>query len=417
MNIVLGKSGHKNLAVDIDTLLVTRMLIQADSGGGKTWLMRVLAEQFFGKVQVIIIDPEGEFATLREKYGYVLVGKGGETPADTRSAALLAHRLLELKASAVCDIYEMKSQQRHTWVRLFLEAMIDAPKNLWHPCVVIVDEAHIFCPEKGKGESEASQSMVDLCTRGRKRGYCAIFATQRLSVLNKDASGMLLNRLIGPTFESGNVERAIKELNVAKDEVEQFRTEIKTLDPGHFYAFGRAVSKERVLFTVGHVQTTHAEVGSKHSLEPPPPPDNIAKLLPKLSDLPKAAEEKAKTEAELRKELREVKAQLRNQPTAPSAEQEKRLQSSQRDVELQQGAIRFLEGRVSDLEAYAGSLRNYVTQKDNVINELMRVGKQFNDGFSRVFNRLTIEPLTMPPQPAKEKFRPGKFNRKEPYVR
>jgi hypothetical protein len=177
--IVIGKADGKDVVVDLTTLLPTRLLLQAGSGGGKSWAIRVLAEQFFGKVQVIIVDPEGEFATLREKYPYVLVGKGGETPADPRSAALVAHRLLELQASAVCDLYDLKSHLRHSWVKTFLDALIEAPKELRTPCVVVVDEAHMFCPEKG--ESEAYGSMVDLCTRGRKRGLCAVFATQRLA--------------------------------------------------------------------------------------------------------------------------------------------------------------------------------------------------------------------------------------------
>src|SRR3982074_607486 len=105
--IVIGHSDGHNLGFDLDILLTTRALIQANSGGGKSYLLRRLCEQLFGKVQVIVIDPEGEFATLREKSGYVLVGKGGDTPADVRSADLLARRLLELNASAVCDIYDM----------------------------------------------------------------------------------------------------------------------------------------------------------------------------------------------------------------------------------------------------------------------------------------------------------------------
>jgi hypothetical protein len=95
-----------------------------------------------------------------------VVGKGGETPADTRTAADVAEKLLELKASAICDLYEMKSAERHVWVAKFLDAMIEAPKKLWHPVIVIVDEAHLFCPEKGAGDSEAKQSMIDLTTRG-----------------------------------------------------------------------------------------------------------------------------------------------------------------------------------------------------------------------------------------------------------
>lgn len=155
--IVLGQAGGHAARLDVDKLLRSRMLIQANSGKGKSWLLRRIAEQLFGKVQVILVDAEGEFPTLREKYAYVLVGKGGETPADPRSAALVAHTLLKLRACAVCDLYEMKPYARHEWVQKFCDALIDAPKELWHPCVVIVDEAHTFCPEKGSGESVAAE--------------------------------------------------------------------------------------------------------------------------------------------------------------------------------------------------------------------------------------------------------------------
>lgn len=148
--------------MDLNELLRTRLLLQANSGGGKSWLLRRLAEELFGRVPIFIIDPEGEFSTLREKFDYVLVGPGGETPADPRSAAVVAEKLIDLKVSAVCDIYELKPPDRHRWVRLFLEALIDAPKSLWHPRIVVVDEAHIFAPERGMGESEASGAMVDL---------------------------------------------------------------------------------------------------------------------------------------------------------------------------------------------------------------------------------------------------------------
>src|SRR5271167_3447181 len=100
--IIIGKADGKPIGFDIKTLIHTRLLIQANSGGGKSWVLRVIAEQAFGKVQAIILDREGEFSTLRSNFDYVLAGKGGETPADPRSAHLLAMRLLELNANAVC---------------------------------------------------------------------------------------------------------------------------------------------------------------------------------------------------------------------------------------------------------------------------------------------------------------------------
>jgi len=309
--VAIGKHENKTVSLDVDSLLATRLLVQANSGKGKSHLLRRIAEQLFGKIQVIIIDPEGEFATLREKYGYVLVGKGGETPADPRSAALVAHKLLELRASAVCDLYEMKPATRHEWVKKFLDAMIDAPKNLWHPCVVIVDEAHVFCPEKGAGESEASDAMIGLATRGRKRGFACVFATQRLGKLRKDAAAELLNIMVGGTFIDIDRKRAADALGVYGADLHKFFDEIKVMERGYFFALGPAISVDRVLVHVGEVETTHPEAGSaKHGAEPPPPPEAIAKLLPKLADLPKTAEEKARTEAEYKTQIRSLKAQL-----------------------------------------------------------------------------------------------------------
>ncbi len=107
--ITIGETAGKPVKIDLTTLLSTRLLLQANSGGGKSWALRRLVEQAFGHIQIIIIDPEGEFSTLREQYGFVLVGQGGETPVDVRTAREVAEKLLELNASAVCDIYELKA--------------------------------------------------------------------------------------------------------------------------------------------------------------------------------------------------------------------------------------------------------------------------------------------------------------------
>jgi DNA helicase HerA-like ATPase len=56
--------------VDLDRLLDTRLLVQANSGAGKSWGLRRILEQTHGAVQQFVIDPEGEFPTLREKFDY-----------------------------------------------------------------------------------------------------------------------------------------------------------------------------------------------------------------------------------------------------------------------------------------------------------------------------------------------------------
>ena len=349
-NVNLGHAGRKPIVLDLSTFLRTRLLVTANSGGGKSWLLRRIAEQLFGKIQVILIDPEGEFPSLREKYAYVLVGPGGETPADVRSAPLVARKLLELKASAVCDLFEMKARDRHTWVRLFLDSLIDAPKTLWHPLVVIVDEAQMFAPEKGQGESEASEAMKSLASRGRKRGFGPILATQRLSRLDKNVSALMLNRLIGQHFEDVDVDRALDLLSIAgKTARLEAAQEMRLFEPGTFYAFGRALCLERTLFRVGPIETTHPDVGAEvQAPAPPPAPEKVKKLLPALADLPKQAEDQAKDMTTARRRIAELEGQLRARPVQIEPKVERVVERVEIPI-LKAGDVERLEKAVATM--------------------------------------------------------------------
>jgi len=283
---------------DLDVLLNTRMLIQANSGSGKSWLLRRLLEQTSGRVQQLVVDPEGEFATLRERFDYVLAAKtGGDTLAHPRAAKLLAERLLELGVSAVLDIYELKAHERVSFVKLFLEALVDAPKRLWHPVLVVLDEAHVFAPEKGSAES--LQAVIDLATRGRKRGYCLVQATQRLSKLHKDAAAEMNNKLIGRSALDVDMERAGDELGLTK----AGRQVLRDLDAGEFFAFGPALTRTVTRVRVGPVVTSHPKAGSKLAGVVPPPTEKVKAVLSKLADLPVEAEQRERSVQELRQEI------------------------------------------------------------------------------------------------------------------
>jgi hypothetical protein len=292
--------------IDVPQLIKSRLLVQANSGGGKSYTLRRLCEQTFGLVQHIIIDPEGEFYTLRENHDYALFGKGGDGPADLKSAPLLARRLLELGLSAVVDISEL-GVRRPAFVKVFLEALVAAPRALWHPVLVVLDEAHAFCPEKGRGESASTAAVIDLMTVGRKRGFCGVLATQRVSKLNKDAAAECNNKLIGRCTLDVDRKRAGEELGFSdRDNV----LSLRDLEAGEFFAYGPALSKTITKFRVGKVSTTHPEAGA---IAPPPAPPRakVKKLLEELANLPREAEEEAKTVAELQQEVRKLKAELR----------------------------------------------------------------------------------------------------------
>lgn len=290
---------------DLDILVNTKLLIQANSGGGKSWALRRVLEQTHGAVQQLVIDPEGEFSTLRQRFDYVLAARqGGDTLADPRTAKLLAERLLELGVSAVLDIYELKAHERIRFVRLFCEALVDAPKALWHPVLVVLDEAHVYAPQVG--EAESAGAVKDLATRGRKRGFCLVPATQRLSKLHKDVAAECNNKLIGRTALDVDMDRAGDELGFTK----AARQDLRSLEAGEFFAYGPALSRLVVKVRVGSVQTEHPRAGGTRQAVAPAPSARVLAILSKLADLPAEADERAKTLEDLKRENATLKRDL-----------------------------------------------------------------------------------------------------------
>lgn len=304
---IIGRSTEgRDVRINVERLIETRAIVMSRSGGGKSFTLRRLLEQTHGQVQQIVIDVEAEFFTLREKFDYVLAGGAeGDCPADTRSAAMLARKLLELRVSAIIDIYELKSHERIKFVRLFLESLIEAPKSLWHPCLIVIDEAQLFAPESTKCES--TQAVIDLMTRGRKRGFAGVLATQRPASLSKDASAQAINKLIGGFSQDIDVERAAKDLGFFKRES---RAELQTLSPGSFFAVGPALCENVTEIKVGPVVTTHPRAGQR-AMAPPPPREAVKKVLASLADLPAEAEKELQTIEELRAEVRKLQAEAR----------------------------------------------------------------------------------------------------------
>jgi hypothetical protein len=308
---ILGDASGRPVHVDVQRLITTRLLVQSNSGGGKSWAVRRLLEQTHGHAQQIVLDSEGEFFTLRERHDFVLAGRGGDCQAHPKSAATLARKLLELCVSAVIDLSELPHQDsmRHidrvTFVANFCRGMLDAPRELWHPTLVVLDEAHRFCPE---GEPSASAAAVaDLASAGRKRAFAVVLATQRISKLSKSAAAECNNRLVGRTGLDVDQRRASDELGFTTREA---RLSLRSMTPGTFHVFGPAFDVTGVeLVRIGEVKTTHPEPGGK---PPPvaPPRGKVVHLLAKLAAVPEQAEEESRTIEATQAELRKAKGEL-----------------------------------------------------------------------------------------------------------
>ncbi len=307
--------------VDLDKLIAGRLLLCANSGGGKSRTLRRLLESTFGQVPHHVIDPEGEFHTLRDAgYDYILAGKGYDCPTEPAHAQHLARKMLELGTSVVLDLYELEPQQRIDFVAGYVRGLIDAPKHLWQRALIVVDEAHTFCPEKGEEDGrdvkECRSAVISLMSLGRKRGFCGVLATQRLAKLAKSAAAEANNVLIGRARQDVDADRALKALG-ARVADHDLRQQIRSLKPGHFFASGPALGDEVVEIHVGDVRSAHPEAGAQKA-PASPPPATIKRVLAQLADLPQQAEAELRTVDELRARVRELEAAAGDQlPPAP----------------------------------------------------------------------------------------------------
>lgn len=262
-NTVGGRTA--SAMMDVEELLGTRLLIQGNSGSGKSHLLRRLLEQSAEHVQQGVIDPEGDFTSLADKFGHVVID-ANRPAADLQHVAV---RVRQKRVSFVLDLSALEVDQQMIAAGTFLNALFDMDREFWYPMLVAVDEAQLFAPAAAGDASEEARrvslgAMTNLMCRGRKRGLAGIIATQRLAKLAKNVAAEASNFLMGRTFLDIDMRRAADLLGMEPRQAEAFRD----LERGQFVALGPALSRRPISVTVGPVLTEAR--GSTPKLTPLP---------------------------------------------------------------------------------------------------------------------------------------------------
>ncbi len=253
VGIDLGTNATNETArLDLEELLSTRLLVQGNSGSGKSHLLRRLLEQSAPHVQQAIIDPEGDFVTLAEAFGHVVVD-AERSPAEL---ARIADRIRRHRASVVLTLEGLDAEDQMRAAAAFLNGLFDADRDVWYPMLVAVDEAQLFAPAiAGEVSDEARKvslgAMTNLMCRGRKRGLAGLIATQRLAKLAKNVAAEASNFLMGRTFLDIDMARAADLLGMERRQAEAFRD----LTPGQFVALGPALYRRPTPIHIGTVAT------------------------------------------------------------------------------------------------------------------------------------------------------------------
>src|ERR1700743_3885962 len=240
-------------SLDLEELLATRLLVQGNSGSGKSHLLRRLLEQSVPWVQQTVIDPEGDFVSLAERFGHLVIDAEDHTE---RGLQVAGERVRVHRVSTVLNLEGLDAENQMRRAAAFLGGLFEVSRDHWYPMLVVVDEAQLFAPAiAGEVSDEARQlslgAMTDLMCRGRKRGVAGVIATQRLAKLAKNVAAEASNFLMGRTFLDIDMARAADLLGMERRQAEQ----IRDLERGQFLALGPAIARRPQLIRIGAVQT------------------------------------------------------------------------------------------------------------------------------------------------------------------
>ncbi|HEY0116248.1 MAG TPA: DUF87 domain-containing protein [Allosphingosinicella sp.] len=267
------------IGVDLDRLIGSHACIVANAGGGKSGLIRRLLEVTHGRVQHIVLDVEDEFYTLRERFSYVIAGgDGADAPATVAGAADLALAALRHNFSLIVQLNDLGPAAAPAFVGRFLEALIAAPRDLWRPLLVVLDEAHRFAPQEGS--TEATHGVHALAAQGRKRGFTAILASQRIAKIDANVRGDVNNWLLGRVGQSLDRRTGADLLGFPPSSAEA--RGLQGMADRTFWGFGPAIAREPVQLRVADVETTPVRPGQA-KIATPPAPEELQSILAGLA--------------------------------------------------------------------------------------------------------------------------------------
>jgi hypothetical protein len=227
---------ERPFSIAADLIATGRTCVIGSSGSGKSYTVGVICEELCkSKVPFVIVDIEGEYSGLKEKYEAIWVGDDDES--DLKWSKKVDLRLLAKYAPDCPPIILDVSEAYHPKEKVneFLIAIYREISKRRTPYLVILEEADRFSPQTG---GERLQVVDEIARRGRKRGLGLMLCTQRPSLVDKNILSQCSNQLIGKLVIKNDL-RSVDQFFAGYDPSD----ELTSLKPGEFFALGGLVSE------------------------------------------------------------------------------------------------------------------------------------------------------------------------------
>ena len=242
-------------------------------GSGKTNTAAVLSEELLkAQVPLLIIDTDGEYWTLREKFDILVIGN--EEYADLKidllnekvvdQAQKIAEVLYKYRIPTIIDVSSYHPLETFNFLEKYLSQVWLLSGNMRIPYFILVEEAHEFLPQSVNALAiPLTRILTRMALRGRKRGIGMIIISQRSARVSKDiltqAEILFLHKVVHPA--DLNVYKEI--LPLKSREVKMLVSQLKTGEV-LFYFSGKTEKKKVRLRETFHPGYTPLSIKAKY---------------------------------------------------------------------------------------------------------------------------------------------------------
>ena len=184
---IVPTTGAKTLPVI--EVLTGRGFITGKSGSGKSNTASVIAEELLDdNYNLLIVDPEGEYYGLKEKYEILHVGNDDlcDVQVTPSHAEQLAEIALEQNMPVILDVSDyLDADEAGELIANVVRELFQKEKDIRKPFLLMIEEMQEYLPQQG-GNNELSELLERVAKRGRKRGLGMLGMSQRPSSVDKD---------------------------------------------------------------------------------------------------------------------------------------------------------------------------------------------------------------------------------------
>ncbi len=180
-----------------------RVAVLGTSGNGKSNTVAVLVEELAPLLPMTIVDMESEYYTLRERFDFLVIGKGENVDLEVglEDAGAIATYALEKGISVILDMLEFSDVERDEFLLAYFQQVWQVALKTRKPLLIVLEECHEFIPQGTR--SPLKDIITRIALRGRKRGLGIILASQRTAMVEKNiltqAKMLILHQVDFPT--------------------------------------------------------------------------------------------------------------------------------------------------------------------------------------------------------------------------